>query len=50
MNGPYANEYALFLTFTDDGKKVRKFGEFVDSGYSERFFATLEAAGTKENV
>jgi ketosteroid isomerase-like protein len=40
--GPYANEYTLMLTFTEDGKKVTKFDEFVDSAYSEKFFAALE--------
>jgi hypothetical protein len=41
INGLYENEYVLFLTFTEDGKKVTEFKEFVDSGYSERFFAAL---------
>jgi hypothetical protein len=40
--GPYANEYVLILTFTEDGKKVTKFDEFVDSAYSKEFFAALE--------
>jgi ketosteroid isomerase-like protein len=39
--GPYANEYALFLTFTEDGSEVLRFEEFVDSAYSEKFFAEL---------
>jgi ketosteroid isomerase-like protein len=42
--GPYANEYALFLTFTEDGKKVTRFEEFVDSGYSVKVFAELMSA------
>jgi ketosteroid isomerase-like protein len=37
--GKYANEYALFLEFTEDGEKVLRFEEFVDSAYTERFFA-----------
>jgi len=36
--GKYENEYALFLEFTEDGEKVVRFEEFVDSAYSERFF------------
>jgi ketosteroid isomerase-like protein len=28
--GRYANEYALFLTFTDDGKKVTRIKDFAD--------------------
>jgi ketosteroid isomerase-like protein len=43
--GPYANEYALILHFTEDGKKVTKFLEYVDSAYSIKFFAALAAAG-----
>lgn len=43
--GPYANEYALVLHFTDDGKKVTKFLEFVDSAYSMKFFAALAEKG-----
>lgn len=39
--GPYANEYMLSLEFTEDGKQVKAFDEFVDSDYSERFFASL---------
>jgi ketosteroid isomerase-like protein len=39
--GDYANEYALFLEFTDDGKKVVNIEEFVDSAYSTSFFAEL---------
>ncbi|RAR15476.1 hypothetical protein DDE83_001117 [Stemphylium lycopersici] len=39
--GPYGNEYALILTFTDDGRKVTKFDEFVDSAYSQQFVAAL---------
>ncbi|PVH90232.1 hypothetical protein DM02DRAFT_578199 [Periconia macrospinosa] len=42
--GRYANEYALFLTFTEDGKNVTMFREFVDSAYSERFVAALANA------
>jgi hypothetical protein len=43
--GRYANEYALILHFTEDGKKVTKFLEYVDSAYSIKFFAALAAAG-----
>ncbi|KZP28454.1 hypothetical protein FIBSPDRAFT_779849, partial [Athelia psychrophila] len=39
---PYANEYAVFLTFVDSPagggeRKISKIKEFVDSEYSKRF-------------
>jgi hypothetical protein len=40
--GKYANEYTLFLQFTEDGKKVANIEEFVDSAYSTSFFAKLK--------
>ncbi|KAH7087114.1 hypothetical protein FB567DRAFT_602682 [Paraphoma chrysanthemicola] len=43
--GPYANEYALVLHFTEDGKKVVRFLEYVDSKYSSEFFAKLAEKG-----
>jgi hypothetical protein len=43
--GSYANEYALILNFSEDGKKVTKFLEYVDSAYSIKFFAALAEAG-----
>ncbi|KAI2478300.1 hypothetical protein Ptr902_10495 [Pyrenophora tritici-repentis] len=39
--GPYANEYALIIEFTKDGKNVTKIYEFVDSDYSKKFVAEL---------
>ncbi|KAI4633714.1 uncharacterized protein J4E87_000878 [Alternaria ethzedia] len=43
--GPYANEYALILHFTEDGKQVTKFLEFVDSAFSNKFFRELRDEG-----
>jgi ketosteroid isomerase-like protein len=39
--GKYANEYGLFLTFTEDGNKVTRIEEFVDSAYTVKFFQKL---------
>ena len=39
--GEYANEYVLTLWMTDDGTKVQKFEEFVDSKYSVEFLGKL---------
>jgi ketosteroid isomerase-like protein len=45
--GPYANEYAPILHFTDDGKKVTEVLEYVDSAYSAKFFVALAEAGLR---
>ncbi|KAF7198059.1 Core atranone cluster (CAC) protein 11 [Pseudocercospora fuligena] len=41
--GPYANEYSLMLTMTEDDKQVLEIKEFLDSGYTEDFFQRLSA-------
>jgi hypothetical protein len=46
--GPYANEYALILHFTEDRTKITKFFEFVDSAYSLKFFVKLAEEGGKK--
>jgi len=45
--GPYGNEYALIMHFTDDGTKVTKFAEYVDSAYSINFFKAMAEAKLK---
>ena len=45
---PYANKYALSLTFTENRKKVSRFDEFVDSGYSNQFMAALRDGESSE--
>lgn len=52
--GPYNNEYMLILHMTEDGRKVEKFYEFVDSAYSADYMRRLRdamaesAQGTRE--
>ena len=39
--GSYQNEYAFFLWFDESGEKITKVHEFVDSAYTQGFFAKL---------
>ena len=39
--GKYKNEYMLILYMTEDGRKVQKILEYVDSSHSKDFFARL---------
>lgn len=39
--GPYGNEYSLFLRMTEDDTQIIEFKEFVDSEYSQNYFAKL---------
>ncbi|KAL8907635.1 MAG: hypothetical protein Q9207_001287 [Kuettlingeria erythrocarpa] len=39
--GKYDNEYMLTLHMTEDGRKVDRFEEFVDSKYSARYMSEL---------
>ena len=41
--GPYANEYSVFMTMTEDHEKATEILEFVDSKYSDDFFVRLRA-------
>ena len=41
--GPYGNEYAIYITFNEDGTKVKVIEEMVDTAYSSRFFGELRA-------
>ena len=40
--GLYSNEYSMFLTFTEDGKKLAKIEEMFDSAYAVTFFQKLD--------
>ncbi|EXJ60104.1 hypothetical protein A1O7_04256 [Cladophialophora yegresii CBS 114405] len=42
--GEYKNEYVFMLTMTEDGMLVEKVVEFLDSGYTEKFFGKLLAS------
>lgn len=46
--GPYNNEYTLILHMTEDGRKVEKFYEFVDSRYSADYMPRLRDAITTQ--
>ncbi|KAK4550078.1 hypothetical protein LTR36_003045 [Oleoguttula mirabilis] len=43
--GEYSNEYAIFLTFNEDGTKISYVGEMVDSAYTVKFLAGVEEYG-----
>lgn len=34
----WTNEYAVFITFTEDGTQVQKFEEMVDTAFYQEFF------------
>ncbi|KAF6219620.1 hypothetical protein HO133_004089 [Letharia lupina] len=42
--GPYNNDYTLILHMTEDGRKVEKFYEFVDSAYTVDYMPRLQDA------
>ena len=46
--GLYSNEYTLILTFTEDGEKVVRFEEYVDSAYTLKHFAAMAAAAEQK--
>ncbi|KAI9648484.1 Monooxygenase dmxR10 [Ciborinia camelliae] len=38
----WTNEYAVFVTFTEDGTKVKKIEEMVDSAFYQEFFPKFQ--------
>ena len=42
--GPYSNEYVLILHMAEDGRKVEKFYEFVNSAYTGDYISRLRDA------
>ncbi|KAL8921202.1 MAG: hypothetical protein Q9208_005812 [Pyrenodesmia sp. 3 TL-2023] len=51
--GDYSNEYMLTLHITEDGRKVDRFEEFVDSKYSTDYLSKLRdsvAQSSKANM
>jgi len=40
--GPYANEYMFVLSFSQDGGKIVKIEEFLDSANCNEFFGKIE--------
>ena len=47
--GPYNNEYVLVIEMGRDGRQVEKVIEWVDSGYSVKFFGQLRQATDTKN-
>lgn len=43
--GPYDNEYVFLLEFTEDGTKIVKMEEMVDSAYVLGFLKRLRESG-----
>jgi len=41
--GKYLNEYSIFLTFTEDGSKIVRYEEMLDSAYAAEFFGKVQA-------
>jgi len=45
----WTNEYAVFVTFTEDGEKVSKVEEMVDTAFFQEFQKTVfEQAGASK--
>lgn len=40
--GAYDNEYMFILSFTEDGTKITKIEEFLDSANCNEFFGRIE--------
>lgn len=38
---PYRNEYAFFLAFSEDGEKVERIEEFLDSKFATEWFEKM---------
>ncbi|KAH8195862.1 hypothetical protein TruAng_009964 [Truncatella angustata] len=47
--GPYQNEYVMMLYFTDDGSKVVRVREFVDSAFSINHFGKMRVKLEEKN-
>lgn len=46
--GPYENEHVFFLSFNEDGSKVNRVEEYVDTSYSEAFVKKIQARSQQE--
>ncbi|KAI2613405.1 hypothetical protein GGR54DRAFT_615700 [Hypoxylon sp. NC1633] len=38
----WTNDYAVIITFTEDGKQVRRFEEMVDTAFFQKFFPRFQ--------
>jgi hypothetical protein len=41
-NEKWTNEYAIFMTFSEDGTKVEKLDEMVDSAFYNHYFPKFQ--------
>lgn len=46
--GPYTNEHVMFFTFTDDGKKLTKLQDFMDSAFVRDYQPRFKAYISKQ--
>lgn len=46
----WTNEYAVFLTFTEDGENVSKTEEMVDTAFFREFFPKLQKYLIEQDV
>ncbi|KAJ3496566.1 hypothetical protein NLG97_g2574 [Lecanicillium saksenae] len=46
---PYQGEYCFFLTFTEDGEKITRIEQFVDSAFAYNYLAKVKEYNEKHS-